>query len=165
VTYTIIPPVGGPHSPVWMNAGVYDKPIPPERAVHNMEHGAVWITYRPDLPASEVQALRSFVNRQTLIDEQTGIAGQQNRYVDLSPWSGTDLPAPVVISAWGHQLRVDTAADPRLQQFVDAFRNKQAYSPEFGAAVDGVPVQTGGRALADGATKPNPAGSVPSGVG
>lgn len=165
VTYSITPPVGGPHNPVWMNAGVYDKPIPPERGVHNLEHGAVWITYRPDLPASEVQALRGFVAHQSLIAESTGINGQQNRYVDLSPWSGNDLPSAIVISAWGHQLRVDKSDDPRLQQFVDTFRHNQTYSPEFGAAVDGVPVQTGGRAVADGATAANPAGSVPNGVG
>jgi hypothetical protein len=165
VTYSITPPVGGPHNPVWMNAGVYDKPIPPERGVHNLEHGAVWITYRPDLPAAQVKALRSFVDRQSLIAESTGIAGQQNRYVDLSPWTGNDLPSPIVISAWGHQLRVDAPDDPRLQQFVDTFRHNQAYTPEFGSAVDGVPVQTGGRPVADGGTVPNPAGSVPSGVG
>lgn len=164
VTYSITPPVGGPHGSVWMNAGVYDKPIPPERGVHNLEHGAVWITYRPNLAASDVAALRSFVHRQSLIDESgTQIAGQQNRYVDLSPWSSNDLPSPIVISAWGHQLRVDKADDPRLQQFVDTFRNSKTYTPEFGSPVDGVPVQTGGRALTDGATKPNPAGAVPPG--
>ena len=58
VDYTITPPVGGPHNAVWMNAGVYTKPVPTERAVHNLEHGAVWITYDPDLAASKVAKLR-----------------------------------------------------------------------------------------------------------
>lgn len=39
------PPVGGPHSPVWQNCEYYDTSVPNERAVHSMEHGAVWITY------------------------------------------------------------------------------------------------------------------------
>jgi hypothetical protein len=69
VTYTVTPPVGGPHNGIWMNAGVYTKPIPSERAVHNMEHGAVWITYEPDLPASEVATLTAFVTKQSLIAE------------------------------------------------------------------------------------------------
>ena len=168
VTYSITPPVGGPHSDVWMNAGVYTKPIPPERAVHNLEHGAVWITYRPDLPAAQVDALRKFVDKQSLIDESaaTRIAGQKSRYVDMSPWSSNDLPSPIVISAWGHQLRVSSPTDSRLQKFVDTFRNSQKYSPEFGSAVDGVPVQTGGRPAADGATAANPSGSgLPSAGG
>lgn len=162
VTYAVTPPIGGPHNPIWMNAGVYTKPIPSERAVHNLEHGAVWITYRPNLPAAQVNQLVAFVGNQSLIDESasTQIAGQQSRYMDLSPWASNDLPAPIVISSWGYQLRVDSPTDPRLQQFVDTFRHSEKYSPEYGEPVDGVPVQTGGRAAAYGATKPNPAGSV-----
>ncbi len=163
VRYSVTPPVGGPHSGTWMNAGVYDKPIPSERAVHNIEHGAVWITYRPSLAAAEVAALTAFVGRQSLIPEAqaTGVAGQANRYVDLSPWATSALPAPIVISSWGRQLQVSSASDPRLQRFVDAFRNSQKFTPEFGSAVDGVGVQTGGRPAAFGSTKPNPSGSAP----
>lgn len=167
VTYSITPPVGGPHNAVWMNAGIYTRPVPPERAVHNMEHGAVWITYRPNLPASEVKQLDDFVTKQSLIDESAGsqIPGQQSRYMDLSPWTSDALPSPIVLSAWGHQLRVTSPTDPRMQRFVDTFRNSRKYTPEYGSPVDGVPVQTGGRASADGATRPNPPGSAGAGAG
>jgi len=163
VTYAVTPPVGGPHSPIWMNAGVYTAPLPSERAVHNLEHGAVWITYRPDLSAADVTALTAFVTRQTLIPEpslEPNLAGASNRYIDLSPWASTDLPAPIVISAWGYQLRIDSPADLRLQQFVDLFRNSATYSPERGSPVDGVPILTGGRAASDGGTAANPQGAV-----
>jgi Protein of unknown function (DUF3105) len=163
VKYVVTPPVGGPHDPVWMNAGVYTKPIPTARAVHNLEHGAVWITYNPNLPASEVKQLTAFVTKQSLIPEDLssfGITGGKNRYVDLSPWSTNALPSPIVISSWGYQLRVTSPTDPRLQQFVDTLRYKQKYSPEFGGPVDGVPVQTGGRPALDGGTKPNPPGTA-----
>jgi hypothetical protein len=163
VKYVVTPPVGGPHDPVWMNAGVYTKPIPVARAVHNLEHGAVWITYDPDLPAKEVKELTAFVTKQTLIPEDLssfGISNAKNRYVDLSPWSSNSLPSPIVISSWGYQLRVTSPTDPRLQQFVDTLRYKQKYSPEFGGPVDGVPVQTGGRPALDGGTQPNPAGTA-----
>jgi hypothetical protein len=162
VKYSVLPPVGGPHNPIWMNAGVYTKPVPTERAVHNLEHGAVWITYDPNLPKAEVKQLTAFVTKQTLIAEpatEVGFAGESNRYVDLTPWASNTLPTPIVISSWGYQLRVTSPTDPRLQQFVDTFRYKQKYSPEFGGPVDGVPVQTGGRAALDGGTKANPAGS------
>lgn len=163
VDYSIVPPVGGPHDPTWMNAGVYTKPIPSERAVHNLEHGAVWITYDPDLPAASVAQLVAFVGRQTLIAESSseiGIPGDANRYVDLSPWATSALPSPIVISSWGHQLRVSSPSDPRLQKFVDTFRNSPTYSPEYGGAVDGIPVETGGRAASYGGTQPNPSGSA-----
>ena len=70
-----------------------------------MEHGAVWITYRPDLPTDQVDRLRQLAHRE--------------QYVIVSPYLG--LPAPVVASAWARQLRLDSAIDPRLTQFVRAF--------------------------------------------
>ncbi len=158
VDYAVVPPVGGPHNAVWLNAGVYTQPVPSERAVHDLEHGAVWITYRPGLKASDVAALTAFVERQTPIPEQNR-AGQSNRYVVMSPWADASLAAPVVISAWGYQLRVDRPDDSRLQTFVDTFRHS-AYSPEYGSPVDGVPVLTGGRPATAGSTLPNPEGAV-----
>lgn len=161
VDYGITPPVGGPHNAVWMNAGVYTKPVPTERAVHNLEHGAVWITYDPDLSASDVKALTAFVGKQSMIAEnEQGITGQENRYVDLSPWTSNTLPSKIVISSWGYQLRVTSPTDPRLQKFVDTFRDSQKYSPEFGSPVDGIPVKTGGRPAEFGSLKANPPGSV-----
>lgn len=140
VTYTVTPPVGGAHNAQWMNCGIYDKPVPNERAVHNLEHGAVWITYQPSLPASEVSALRSFVERQTQL---TPAEGQASRYMDLSPYPG--LPSPIVITSWGFQLKLTSPADPRLQEFVNKFRASQAYTPEYGGACTGglgTPLQT-----------------------
>ena len=154
VQYAVTPPVGGPHNPVWMNAGLYTEPIPSERAVHNLEHGAVWITYRPDLPQSQVDELVALFKKQSMIAEpQDG--GRSNRYLDVSPWGSNDLPAPVVISSWGFQLQVQSADDPRLQQFIDTFRHNAKYTPEYGPAVDGVPVATGGSPALNGSSQPN----------
>jgi hypothetical protein len=159
VTYAVTPPVGGPHNPIWMNAGVYTKPVPSERAVHNLEHGVVWITYRPNLPASEVSKLVAFFNKQSMISEPSD-SGRSNRFMDLTPWADNSLPSPIVISSWGYQLQVTSPTDPRLQQFVDTFRHNQKYSPEYGSPVDGVPVLTGGQPAINGSSKPNPAGGA-----
>ncbi len=96
------PPVGGAHDRVWQNCGVYDQPVPVVRAMHSLEHGAVWITYRPDLPQSRVAQLRSFVRQR----EQTL----------LSPYPG--LPTPIVATAWSVQLKLGSADDPRLALFI-----------------------------------------------
>ena len=132
VQYSVTPPVGGQHNAVWMTCGVYDKPVPSERAVHNLEHGAVWITYQPSLPSSEVSQLRAFFGRQTVLSP-AGSGG--SRYIDLTPYPG--LPAPIVVSSWGFQLRLSSPTDPRLQQFVDKFRVSQKYTPEYGSPCTG----------------------------
>jgi hypothetical protein len=132
VTYSVTPPVGGPHNATWMNCGIYDQPVPSERAVHNLEHGAVWITYQPSLPASQVSQLRAFVERQTMLQPTVGAP---SRYIDLSPYPG--LASPIVISSWGFQLRVGSPTDPRLQQFVNQFRASPTYTPEYGSPCTG----------------------------
>jgi uncharacterized protein DUF3105 len=132
VRYSVTPPVGGPHNAIWMNCGIYDKPVPSERAVHNLEHGAVWITYQPSLPQPEVNQLRAFVARQTRV-APAGVT--PSRYLDLTPYPG--LSSPIVISSWGFQLKVTSPADPRLQQFVNKFRASPTYTPEYGAPCTG----------------------------
>jgi hypothetical protein len=140
VRYSVTPPVGGDHNANWLNCGVYDKPVPDENAVHNMEHGAVWITYQPSLPKAEVSQLRAFAGRQTVLSP-AGASG--SRYIDLTPFPG--LPAPIVASSWGFQLRLSSPSDPRLQQFVNKFRFSQQYTPEYGGSCTGgtgTPLQT-----------------------
>jgi hypothetical protein len=132
VTYAVTPPVGGDHNAQWMNCGIYSQAVPNERAVHNLEHGAIWITYLPSLPAQEVSALRAFVEKQSMVSP-AGTAA--SRYMDLTPYAG--LPSPIVITSWGFQLKVSSPNDPRLQQFVDKFRATPAYSPEYGGPCTG----------------------------
>jgi len=110
VHYNRNPPAGGPHSAVWLNCGVYAQPVPNQNAVHSIEHGAVWVTYRPGLTASELSLLRQVV--------ESLYEGPQ-RYVILSPYPG--LPAPIVASAWGAQLHVDNVSNPALVSFIRRF--------------------------------------------
>ena len=107
VQYDHVPPAGGAHNPTPLNCGVYDQQVPNENAVHSLEHGSVWITYQPTLSASDVSKLRSLAVSNYVTSQ---------RYVILSPFFG--LPTPVVASAWGAQLQVQSASDPRLEQFL-----------------------------------------------
>ena len=143
VKYAITPPVGGPHNGAWANAGIYTSAITTERGVHLLEHGTVWITYRPGLPAAQVSALKKLY-------DGTGDASYsgQNlnaKYLLLTPWADDSLPAPVVISAWGRQLQVQDATDPRLAQFIAKFRVDKDLSYEVPAQTGGEPVSVGGR--------------------
>ena len=125
VSYPQTPPTGGKHSSVWLNCGIYTSLVPNENAVHSMEHGAAWITYRPNLPAGGVTALQNLVR---------GEPQSKRSYAILSPYPG--LPAAVVASAWGKQLRLSSASDPRLGQFITAYAQGPQV-PEPGAACSG----------------------------
>jgi hypothetical protein len=132
VTYSLTPPVGGDHNATWMNCGVYNQPVPSERAVHNLEHGAIWITYQPSLRKFQLDQLYALFARQTIL---TSPEGGSSRYLDITPYPG--LPSPIVVTSWGFQLRLTSATDPRLQQFITKFRFSQKYSPEYGGPCTG----------------------------
>ena len=122
-SYPQTPPVGGDHAPVWQNCGFYDKPIFKETGVHALEHGAVWITYRADLPADQIGLIQTYA---------------QQPYTLASPWDPADgeLPAPVVFSAWGAQLALEALPDPKADEFLTTYRQSAA-APEPGAPCTG----------------------------
>ncbi|MCU1534054.1 MAG: hypothetical protein JWR53_535 [Glaciihabitans sp.] len=111
--YGMDPPAGGNHWSGWLNCGVYNQPQQNERAVHDLEHGALWLTYDPTkVDASAVATL---------------IKKVPSTYMTISPYPG--LPAPVVISAWGAQVQLTGVNDSRLAQFVTKYWRSSA-APE-----------------------------------
>ena len=117
-----LPPVGGVHSGIWQNCGIYGQPIDAKNAVHSMEHGAVWVTYHPDLPAGDVESL------------QDAVRGQP--FVLLSPYP--ELNSPIVMTAWGIQLELESAGDSRVDDFIDRYQ-RGPQTPEPGApCTDGI---------------------------
>ncbi|WP_392670019.1 DUF3105 domain-containing protein [Streptomyces sp. LN785] len=122
VTYPMKPPVGGDHSPVWMNCdgAVYKKAIPDMNAVHALEHGSVWVTYTDKAPAADVAALAARVGKTS--------------YSLMSPYQ--DQAGTIMLSAWGNQVTVDSADDRRVDQFFAKFV-QGPQTPEPGAACTG----------------------------
>ena len=114
VTYFQTPPVGGPHHPTWEPCVFHDRPVPSEKGVHSLEHGAIWVTYRPGLPANEIDVLVRLA--------------RSRGDVLVSRWDNS-LPAPVVVSSWGRQMNLASATDPRLVEFAQAFSG-QAPEPD-----------------------------------
>lgn len=120
VAYPQNPPVGGDHAPQLVNCGIYTDPVNTGEALHSLEHGTVWVTYRPDLPQQQIDALAK--------------EAASHPYELLSPYP--DLPSPVVASAWGKQLKLDSADDPRLPVFLQAYL-QGPQTPEPGAPCSG----------------------------
>ncbi|QKJ18667.1 DUF3105 domain-containing protein [Microbacterium hominis] len=120
VEYAQTPPAGGDHNAVWLNCGVYTQQVPNENAVHSLEHGAVWVTYDPaSVDAAGVEALESQL---------------PSSYVILSPYEGMDTP--IAVSAWNAQLKVDSADDERIGEFIEAYWRSTS-APEPNAACSG----------------------------
>lgn len=114
--WTETPPAGGIHNNTWQKCGFYDGQIAAGKGVHSLEHGAVWITYSPDLPQDQIDTLKSLASQD---------------FVLVSEFPG--LPSPIVASAWNKQLKLQDAGAEELTQFVRVFKNNPDYTPEYGA--------------------------------
>ncbi|MGS2587583.1 DUF3105 domain-containing protein [Streptomyces hebeiensis] len=122
VSYPMTPPVGGDHHQVWMNCegDVYKDPIPNVNAVHSLEHGAVWVTYNEKAADDDVKKLGERV--------------EKTPYSLMSPVK--EQSGALMLSAWGKQVTVDSATDPRVEQFFTKYV-QGPQTPEPGAACTG----------------------------
>lgn len=121
VGYDQKPPFGGSHDAEWADCTgtVYNKAMRNENAVHSLEHGAVWIAYNPDKVDNAAI--------DTLQDKVDGKA-----YTFMSPYP--DLDTPIALQSWGHQLKLDSADDARVDQFITALRQNPYTHPEVGGS-------------------------------
>jgi hypothetical protein len=86
-----------------------------------LEHGAVWITYNPKtIAAGDLDKLKSYVQNQDRLA--------------LSPYAG--LSHPISLQAWGYQLFVDKADDPRIAQFIATLKYNPKTTPENASCTD-----------------------------
>jgi hypothetical protein len=167
VAYDQSPPFGGPHDGVWADCmgTVYPAAVRTENMVHGLEHGAVWIAYNPDK-----------VTGDALDKLKARVTGQP--YTQMSPYPGLDKP--ISLQSWGHQLKLDSADDERIDHFIESLRRNPNTYPEAGASCespnfpvdspppfvadapgpDAVPMTGGTVTPSEGATPPSaPAGS------
>ena len=118
VQYDKAPPTGGKHNNTPQSCQVYTEGVPSERAVHSLEHGAVWITYNPDeISDADLATLSQYVADQT--------------YIMMSPYAGQS--SLISLQSWNHQVFVDAVDDPRINEFITLLRQNPATTPEAGA--------------------------------
>lgn len=122
VNYPQSPSVGGRHAPMWADCTgtVYNEPVSEENAVHSLEHGAVWVTYRPGVPEDQRQRLRDLVS------------GTDYRMLSPRPGQSTSVMA----TAWGKQLPLQSAGNGRLEAFLDTY-TQGPQTPKPGATCPG----------------------------
>jgi hypothetical protein len=115
-----VPPIGGIHHPNWQNCGIYEDQISILNAIHSLEHGAVWVTYQPELSATDIGRL------------QEEVRGED--FALLSPFP--NQRSPIVLSAWGVRLELTSADDERIAAFLDTYQ-QGPQTPEPGASCQG----------------------------
>ncbi|MEV5449648.1 DUF3105 domain-containing protein [Streptomyces sp. NPDC052535] len=117
-----MPGTGGDHNQIWQNCDgdVYTEQIEDENAVHSPEHDAVWVTYNDKVADADVAALKERVS--------------DTKYTLMSLYK--TQPSPITLTAWGHQLEMDEASDPRVAEFFDKYVLGEQ-TPEPGVACTG----------------------------
>ncbi|WP_076693361.1 DUF3105 domain-containing protein [Tersicoccus sp. Bi-70] len=110
------PGIGGNHAPTWTNCGIYTRPVNTSRALHSLEHGAVWLTYWPTLPADQIRCLTDLA------------VGNPDLLASANATEKDDVKG----TAWCGQGAKDTA-NRRLAAFVTTF-TRGPRAPESGAA-------------------------------
>eukprot|EP00118_Oscarella_pearsei_P024034 m.297200 g.297200 ORF g.297200 m.297200 type:complete len:360 (+) comp40767_c1_seq61:4749-5828(+) len=87
INYTESLPSSGQHRPWWAVYGEYDY-CPPERWIHNLEHGGVAFLYHPCAPKQEVDRLK-FLARSCL-----------RRHI-ITPYLNLSMEKPLALVTWG----------------------------------------------------------------
>ena len=100
--YNSNPPTSGPHyaqAPSW---GFYSEAIDDESALHAVEHGGIWISYR-DLSEPEIELLKDF-------------AETNNQSVIITPRALNDAAISVV--SWTKLVNFESVDVDALQKFL-----------------------------------------------
>lgn len=114
VSYTMTPPVSGQHSQGTVPCGVYGQTIPNETMVHNLEHGAVGLLYKPDLDLETIGQIEELTR-------------SYESHTFSMPYPG--LEQPVTLVAWAHMMKLAEWDETAAKNFIDVFR-RQGDAPE-----------------------------------
>ena len=110
--YNSNPPTSGPHWPETTSRGIHDEEVADEYLVHNLEHGEIWLSYRPGIPAEIKKELENIT--------------KDFSKVVLTPRSKND--ADIALAAWGRldkfNLEGQVLDKARVENFIRRWRNK-----------------------------------------
>ncbi len=128
ITYGTNPPSSGDHWKIWAEFRAHDAPVPREMYVHNLEHGAVVMSYTcpaasPEGCAAALTALQATADAFGVDPLCAGVVGAADRSrILITP--DPLLAEPIGLSAW-HATYVATCVDPpSLLSFVEAHYGK-----------------------------------------
>ena len=109
--YNSNPPTSGPHYAQPANWGIYKQPLPDEQAIHNLEHGGIWISYK-DIDQDTISKLED-------------IAKRNPGSVILTPRPNDDTK--ISLASWGRLQKLTSFDQKTILDFIKGNKNK---SPE-----------------------------------
>lgn len=118
VNYRTEPPNSGPHYAQWAPPGFYDRPLPDELLVHNLEHGHIIIHYRPD-------ALTDEIERQILALTRS----HTHNWAAVLAVPRPGMEHPFILAAWRHLLRLEEYDPKMVDLFIDAYIGRGPENP------------------------------------
>ena len=115
-SYNSNPPTSGPHYEEWESKGVYKEQQPDEGLVHNLEHGYIWISYRPDASPKIIEQLENFYSfgKKIIIEPRK----ENDKTIALAAWNWLDK---------FDSTSKDALSDieiKRISDFIDAYINR-----------------------------------------
>ncbi len=103
--YNSNPPNSGPH---WGDGvagpGIKNSQVPDELVLHSMEHGAAVVWYKDDLPASDVERIK------TAFNDASGKKIMLPR---------KNLDVPVALTSWGRLLKLSQIDEGKIKEFIE----------------------------------------------
>lgn len=115
------PPTSGQHYVKWITRGIYDRPQPDGNLVHSLEHGAVILSYKSDLPKEDVEKIKSVFSNASV--SKKIIVPRDN------------LDVSVALTSWGRLLKlqtIDATSEAKIKEFMETNEDR---GPEKGASV------------------------------
>lgn len=120
ITYNTYLPTYEGHRPLWPKYGEYWY-VPPQRWLHNIEHGAVVMLYHPCAPYSQVERLKALVT--SCIRKHI-----------ITPYKLLHPSRPFALVAWGCRLEMGSVVSSKV---IDFIKNYALKGPEGTLYYDG----------------------------
>lgn len=115
--YNSNPPSSGPHYGDTAKRGVHDEELSDGQLIHNLEHGEVWISYRPDISETAKEELRNITR--SLRKAVLTVRSANEKDIALAAWGRID----------NFGLNPDgTVPRKRIEDFYARYKDK---GPEF----------------------------------
>lgn len=84
--YNSNPPTSGWHRANPARLGFYDEELPDEALIHNLEHGEIWISYKPTVSDAVKEQLKEFLGPRVIITKRE----KNDTDIAIAAWTRLD---------------------------------------------------------------------------
>ena len=127
-SYNSNPPTSGPHYSSPASWSIYDYEVADKIFIHNLEHGGIWISYRPTISSQAIDDLKGIVRE---FDESQIVMGPRLA-------NDTDI----AVAAWTHLYKFNLTGeglnDKQKEDIRAFYRALKNHGPEFVPGMSGI---------------------------